>query len=312
MATLAEYRFLPIQVSTPLKRINADAEDRNSYDVELNWELDEDNTESFVNRCEEIKCFNLMKLLKIDMIKKHVKAYDYTAAKTVAEEIKGDLSDEAYRMISAAVERLKLNKDEVNLLMKDSSYDIFPVKSEEQQVIFEYALVLQLKLYKEEYADFIRGITPIVVDLLEIILEKQFGLNVDDYCIEKKGVKNWDREKLARAGLLPILNKVYGGCFKLGPVYSNHLSKLICYKSKDAKLSKKVEEITKVESKVRNVAAHEIVSVTDEWFRKNANKSAQEIFSIIQFLVVKAGINVTEDQWHSYDKMNETIIRLLE
>ena len=41
MATLAEYRFLPIQVSTPKRRSNLEHEEREDYDVETNWELDE-------------------------------------------------------------------------------------------------------------------------------------------------------------------------------------------------------------------------------------------------------------------------------
>jgi hypothetical protein len=63
---------------------------------------------------------------------------------------------------------------------------------------------------------------------------------------------------------------------------------------------------------VRNVAAHEIVSVTDEWFRKRAGKSAQEIFADIRYLIVKAGINIKREQWNSYDQMNDQIEHLLD
>ena len=45
MATLAEYRFLPIQVSTPQKKSNLEHEERDEYDVKANWELNEDNEE---------------------------------------------------------------------------------------------------------------------------------------------------------------------------------------------------------------------------------------------------------------------------
>ena len=38
MATFAEYRFLPIQVSTPKKRMNAEQDDREEYDKETDWE----------------------------------------------------------------------------------------------------------------------------------------------------------------------------------------------------------------------------------------------------------------------------------
>ena len=69
MATLSEYRFLPIQVSTPQKKSNLEHEERDEYDVDANWELNMDNEETAENRCQEVKCLNLMRLLKIDMIK---------------------------------------------------------------------------------------------------------------------------------------------------------------------------------------------------------------------------------------------------
>ena len=72
MATLAEYRFLPVQVSTPQKKSNIEHEERQEYDVETNWELNQDNTENAENRCQEVKCMNLMRLLKLDIIKKHI------------------------------------------------------------------------------------------------------------------------------------------------------------------------------------------------------------------------------------------------
>jgi CRISPR type III-A/MTUBE-associated protein Csm6 len=315
LATLAEYRFLPVQVSTPQGRINSELEDRDNYDAEANWELDEDNTENFKNRCTEIKCFNLMSLLKRDMIIKHVEAYDYPAALTVAGEIRDDISDNTYKMLEIATERVKLNRNKINKLIKEISYDLFPIKDGDKQKIFEYALVLQIKLKKEEYADFVRGITPIVVDLLEMILEKQCNIKVTDYCTinSKTKIMSWNKTKLENAGLMELLDEQYAdkGGFKIGPVYSNSLATLIHCKCTDTALLQKVDEISQTESAVRNIAAHEIVSVTDEWFKTKAGKSANDIFANLRFLMARAGINATEEQWNSYDKMNDEIKRLL-
>ena len=44
-------------------KMNSEIEDRNNYDVELNWELNQDNLPDSENRCEEVKCMNLIKLL---------------------------------------------------------------------------------------------------------------------------------------------------------------------------------------------------------------------------------------------------------
>jgi hypothetical protein len=254
-----------------------------------------------------------MSLLKRDMIIKHVEAYDYPAALTVADEIRDDISNEAYKILRIAVERVKLNISKINKLKRGLNYDIFPIKDSDKQEIFEYALVLKIKLYKEEYADFVRGITPIVVDLLEMILENKCNIRIDDYCDinRKTKIRSWNRTKLENAGLLKLLNSQYRGGFKMGPVYSNALATLISLKCSDIALIEKVHEISKTESAVRNIAAHEIVSVTDEWFRRKAGKSADDIFANLRFLMVRAGINATEEQWNSYDKMNDEIKRLL-
>jgi len=40
-------------------------------------------------------------------------------------------------------------------------------------MLFEYALGMQIKLKNGEYVDFIRAITPILVDLFELVLKVQ-------------------------------------------------------------------------------------------------------------------------------------------
>lgn len=316
IATLTEYKFRAIQVSTPQKKMNSEHEDRMHYDIDVNWELNEDNDENADNRCTEVKCFNLMRLLKIEMIKKHIKAYDYTAALTVANEIKEDISEDAYTVLQIADARVKLNRRKISVLMAGKNYDIYPIKDGNKQKIFEYALVLQTKIAKQEFADFIRGITPLVVDLLEEILKNECGITLADCCTinGRDGVRKWNKDKLEQAGLMTVLNEAYRtvGGFRVGPVYSSHIAKLIFYKSEDMVLRQKVEEIATIEGAVRNVAAHEIVSVTDEWFQEKTTKSARDIFELIKYLTRKAGINAKGEDWQSYDKMNAMIADFME
>lgn len=325
LATLAEYRFRPIQVSTPKKSRNKEPDDRDSYDVEANWELNEDNEEGAENRCSEVKCLNLMKMLKVEAIKKHIQAYDYSAALSVAEEIKEDLSEDAYTMLQIADARIKLNLREISSFMGQSGnkFDIFPVKEGDSKKIFEYALGLQLKILKQEYADFVRGITPLTVDLLEKILKRECGVSLMDCCRKvyekdkKTGEKSkekwkwkWDTVKLRKMGLLKTLNNAYPNGFKGGDVYSTHLKTLILSLSDSPALNQKVIEITDID-RVRNAPAHEIISVTDQWIKKETGKTAQQIMEIIKYLLIQAGINVKDEYWLSYDKMNREIEMLL-
>ena len=224
MATLAEYRFTPIQVSTPQKKSNSEYEDRDEYDVEMNWELDEDNEEGFTNRCTEVKCGNLITLLKQDMIKKHLLAYDYHAAYEVGKEIGSDIGEDKLALLELADARMKLNLSRVNKIKIKYGYDFLPVKESNKEKMFEYALGLKVKVLREEYADFVRGITPLVVDMFEIIVKKYCGITIKDYCYyDKKNIMKWDQKKLQGTVALKALEDEYGK-FKYGPVYSVHLT----------------------------------------------------------------------------------------
>lgn len=314
LATLAEYTFIPIQVNSPKKSMNEEHEDRTDYDVEANWELDSDNEPDSENRCEEVKCMNLMKLLKIDLIKKFIMKYDYAAAFELAEELQSDISDDAYTLLNIANNRLKLNTSEISKLMKDKKYDIYPIKDSNKLKLFEYACTVKIKLEKKEYADFIRSITPLIVDVLEQILLLKFNIDINESCLVKKKIKEWDIMKLQRNGLLDILNEAYKdkGGFKGGLVYSDALVNIIKAKSHDEILNQKADDIVKVEHRVRNLAAHQIVSVTAEWFIEKSGKSADDIMNIIKYLLVQAGVGAKKDDWNTYDAMNQLIIRYLE
>lgn len=316
MATFAEYRFKPIQVSTPQKKMNAAYEDREEYDNEINWELNEDNQAGAQNRCTEVKSMHLMKMIQLKILEKHILAYDYAAALTVVLEMQQDIPKDAYSLLRIMDARVKLNRGEISKLLAKKHYAIYPVRNGHNQTIFEYALVLQMKVKKQEYADFIRGITPLIMDLLECILKNQCGITLDDCCIvsRKDNIKKWNQKKLKDAGLMEILDSEYKdkGGFKFGPVYSGHLAKIINCKCNDIDLAQKVNEMTEIEGKVRNVAAHEIVSVTDEWFQSRIGKNAKSIFELIKYLVGKAGINAKKEDWQSYDKINEEIISSLQ
>lgn len=308
MATLAEYRFTPIQVSTPQKKSNSEYEDRDEYDVEMNWELDEDNEEGFTNRCTEVKCGNLITLLKQDMIKKHLLAYDYHAAYEVGKEIGSDIGEDKLALLELADARMKLNLSRVNKIKIKYGYDFLPVKESNKEKMFEYALGLKVKVLREEYADFVRGITPLVVDMFEMIVKKYCGITIKDYCYyDKKNIMKWDQKKLQGTVALKALEDEYGE-FKYGPVYSVHLTIIIDTLSSEYSIKEKTSMLRKIEENVRNIAAHDIVSVTEKWVKKQTNKTPEEIMSLIQNLCMMIGIGTKKEQWDSYDAMNQEII----
>lgn len=95
-------------------------------------------------------------------------------------------------------------------------------------------------------------------------------------------------------------------------MYSTHVGTLIRAKSTSEVLKKKIEEITEIEGKLRNVAAHKIVSVTEQWFVEETGKGAKQIYELLKYLIKEAGVNAKKEDWQSYGKMNEEIVRYLD
>ncbi len=311
LATLTEYHFTPIQVYTPKKAGNNEYDERKEYDVETNWELDEDNQEKFENRCYEVRCMNLLKMLKLDMLKKHLLSYDYQAALKLGEDLKEDLPVKTMNLLKAARQRVNLEWQGIEQYVSNFRNIFIPVQEGGKRKLFEYALALDIRLRKGEYADFLRAITPLAVDLQGTALKKLCKIKLEAYCKNTKSGLKWDMGKLAGTEILNILNKTYNP-FKYGNVYSAHLNCLIQAKCTDQGVAKKLDELLKIEQTVRNITAHEIVSVTPEWIKNRSGKYPSEIMEIISYLCDHLEINLKADNWDSYDKMNHCIIEQIE
>lgn len=63
-----------------------------------------------------------------------------------------------------------------------------------------------------------------------------------------------------------------------------------------------------MESKVRNLAAHEIVSVTPEMIHRLTGYTPERIMRFVKNAFAYAGINVKTEYWNSYDDMNKMIM----
>ena len=300
------FRCLPIQVSTPQKSSNPRIDDEKDLSPEDHWELNESN-EIEDNRCIASPAENLLEEFEKQSIKKLINSYDYAAAYSIAADSEM-FPDKFKELLSAAASRLKLEPITRNTFNKYGISDIF-MKIPEYYNISEYLLLLKLKIQKEEYADFLRAITPAIVNLFEVYLKNKCRFNVTDYTyIDRKNVRRWDKNKLDGTKALEILNAGYTGGFNFnGFVNSDSLLVLIEGLSDDpeAKLcSKKLRD--DVEEKIRNPVAHDIMSVTDEKIKKYTGMSSGEIFRLLVKMFESCGCRLNE---RSYDKMNEILLR---
>lgn len=312
LQTMEEYPAKLIQVSTPEKSINE--HHHKDYDVITLWELDEDNQPDAENRCSEIACPSLQKLKKEEVIKKHILSYDYRAALTVTDTMKETETQHYKSYLELAEKRLLLDISEVDKIAKRIDFDCIPVKSSSERMLFEYALCMAIKIKKGEYVDFIRAITPILVDLFELVLKIQCNIDLNDYCkwINKKNgtrQRHWSGDKLQGTEIERVLNAAFSGNFKQGDVYSVHVKVLIEHFSSDSQLKELTGNLRLVEEKIRNTAAHDIVSVTEKTIESRTGFSATKIMQMIQRLLLYSGIKIKKEYWDSYDQMNQAILQ---
>lgn len=318
IATMDEYNMIPIQVSTPLKKINPHLEVSDKvYDVELYWEYNEDNKEGFENRCKEVKSLNLLKLLKKDMIKKHILTYDYKAALTTAESLMDIKDSRLENMLKAADYRSKLDNNNAGRYAALADWNnMYDVQDGAYKKLFEYAMILWLKIQRGELADYVRALTPIIITLYEFVLNKECGINLENITVYKNirndRIRYWDKNGIEERNpeIIGIFEKAYNGKFDYDkPVYSHHLVNLINAKANDYALKEKINQLTDVEQNIRNIAAHTMVKITDEDIRSKTGLTSSQIFEIIKALFIKSGANIKNDAWNTYNRMNEVLIK---
>lgn len=311
LQTIGEFPATLIQVATPEKGMNEHI--HKGYDVETLWDLNQDNLPDAKNRCKEITCPSLKKIKQEEIIKKHIEAYDYNAALSVTETMKQEDVRKYRSIIELASRRVLLDFAGVDKIARQTGFDCIPVKASSDRKLFEYALNMDIRLKRGEYVDFIRAITPLLVDLFELVLKKQCGVDINDYCEVKKykrvSRRQWSESKLQGKEAKQVLDKAFQGKFNGTDIYAVHLKYLIDHFSDNSTLKELVEKLRSVEEQIRNDAAHDVISVTEETIIQKTGFTSTKIMQMIQNLFYYTGISVKKEYWKSYDEMNMRILK---
>lgn len=319
LASLYPERYTAIQVETPAKAANKEHEDTDHYDVKLQWKCNLDNQETFIDRSSRSKTDTLFLNIQKENIKRLIREYDYSAALMLAENMEGALSRKAVLYLKAAERRNLLDISGAQKLLGKETQDVLQIAVGEEKDIIEYLINLNIKLRKRQYADYIRAITPVVLDILLVYMRKKYGISEEKFCVKKgkkkKGKKVWylsiNKMQKSAPDILAILKRKYP-MLKENPLSSDYVSEIILAKEEDLKVISSIEKIREVEKEIRNYAAHEIVAITKESILRDAFIQPEEIIELLGFLSIKAGITISEKDWESYDGMNENIIHEIE
>ena len=310
LKTMGELECRAIQVSTPEKGMNEHR--HQGYDVKTLWECYKEESETFDSRCKEVTSPSLSMIKQEGIIKRLVSEYSYQAAVEAAEMLPEDKTAGYMDLLRMAACRILLDISGTDkILLKNSTYSI-PIKDSGVRKYYEYALALDIKLKRHEYGDFIRGISPLLAVLFERIFEKQTDIKLKDYCDRRNNSWKWDLARLVGSKLYETLTAEYGDDFRARDVYSSQLAVLIEAYAKNPDVVDLVKELRKVEKELRNPAAHQIVSITEESIQGEFGFSAKHIMDSIKKAFIYAEFNIKKEQWDSYNDMNKAIISAIE
>lgn len=331
IAALGEGNYKAIQVPAPNK-VNHEPPE---IPVDDMWKENKDNEKGYKDRTEVSTHLQLITKFKKEIIKKHIDQYDYHAAFEVAKDINNSLSKEALKGIEAAKERLSLNYLAYAELFKEAGADVekFELdeyfKNENKDIkLYEYILSLDVKVKREEYADFVRSISPILRDIFKLYAERKLNINVLKYCdkpnseprlkLKKifKYIEKGDEEGKEAQIILDALNKEFGK-FTDSALAASNLTVIIEAFETNKQIIEMIKTLRRLEKNVRNIAAHQVVSINDEKIKEGSSdkegkngKTSKQIVQMIQMIAQKAKITKVGN-WNSYKDMNEYIKGLI-
>ena len=215
-------------------------------------------------------------------------------------------------MLEGAQNRISLDKSGAVKAFNKAGINPMPTIGSDKAPIIEYMLGLQIKQQRGDLVDFIRGITPVIVDILELILKEKCRINLNDFCEKNsKGIVCTNRQKLEDnfPNLLIFLDELYDEPIQNRPLSSHLLVNILDYKCDEIQLKNMAIELREIEQGVRNTAAHEIVSVTEEFLTSKVNKNSAQILKLMKQLIQQGFTGIKSEVWSSYDDMNNIIIK---
>ncbi len=312
LVTLGDVDGTLIQVTTPEKRINK--HDHDNYDVKGLWELNPDNEEGFVNRCKVIECPSLYQIKNEELLKTLINSYDYHSALKVIDSMPERYTRNYKPLVEYACKRIDLDyKGLCELERKYALPNFLPVKDDKVRPVLEYAFSLFIKQSTGNYADFIRGITPLILELFVMAVKGATGVNPYDVCNMDKKTNSykWSEDKINNnprtKDWLELLRKRFKEFKSDSYINSESLCWIIDAKADD-EVKALVVSLRECEKKIRNIAAHQIKPITDEYVSRATGNDCGQIVEMMKELFKCSLSEIDESVWNSYKTMNDYII----
>lgn len=315
LSALSDYSFTPISVNTPVKGMNTKKSPKDDTKIQELWDKNEDNDVS-INRTRITKSLYMLNEFYQNTIVKLIENYDYSGALTLLGTV-NCFSLETKELIEAALKRSQLNTVDAENTFNKYGFSL-PISDDRKNVV-EYALSIANNLKKQRYADFIRAITPLMTDLYIKALEQFCNIDIGLCTSTNNGVMRWEEVRRSDSTIIAntkntvfsSLNQAFHNSFNYGIVYNIHLRKILeanlTHSNTEREIKRIINFLGRIESSVRNIAAHQMVMFTSDDVRTLTTHTPQEIFTNLQNFMLK--LNIPKTVWNSYTDMNEVIIK---
>lgn len=311
ITALSKYKLTPIQVVDPTRGQMRRADDLYNYNIEEYFHQNIDNNQ-LNNRTSISNNESFSFKMQRESIIALIQQYDYEAAYYLINEYK-------YRIDKYYIDLLDFAKSRSTLDIKTSlrinsqySLNLIPYKSDNLIKLFEYALLLKIKVCKNEIIDFLRGLTPFLNHASYMLLKKCYGIDMHRYCTltNKYNLTRCllEKDETGR-NILNILDKEFKG-YKDSFLSENQmLCILFSYLSPSDSLYKSLKSLDDLRKNKRNLASHEIVCIKKESIKKDLGIDIEVYLNDMRTVLEQLGYDLK--YWNSYDNMNQYLINEL-
>lgn len=186
--------------------------------------------------------------------------------------------------------------------------------------VYSFTQAMAVKLAYQELDDYLRALTPLLVDVLRLLIQKHLLPDLDRYLVKVtkettdgrplyRGLQ-WNQSVVEASDNIihKTWKKYYGDHFNYDNyVSSSHLLKIVADYLPDEKIRQQADEMRQIEKYARNIVAHELVYVNDGWLIQRVGKNSQQIHQSLLDLIHSTGLQDPK-QWEILQDLRAAIL----
>ena len=286
-----------LQVLTPKRGINSsnDRENPKQYDLDLLWELNQDNESGAACRIVSVATPNFSERLLRGNVITLVQGYEYEAAYKLACQM-STASDATRQMIEAAACRLNLDGG-----LPAKVFGGTEVSYKANDLLLEYLCVMEVRLAQGHWADFVRSLTPALTELMKRRLSEY--LPEERYTLFANG-RSTNRYNAEAINGDPRLSLALSSCHydnRNAFITNDAYGRLIQEYCDDQRVKDAILQLRNAEKNCRNTIAHTLAASSKAALERSCSMTLEDIMSTLFELHGQAKPGL-------YDRINQRII----